>query len=108
MEVESYRAEHIAVKPAAAGPSTWAKKGLPKDVSVEAARKLLPSAPGVRLWYEPQTDRIRVANFFEGMRYTKSWPTSLGIRECILECLKWVWGEHTACTGTPCPYAWLS
>ena len=108
LETEAYRTEHLAAAPSGKAAHGWASKGLPKKVTVEEGARFLPTGVGIRLWYEPQTDRIRFSNLFEGLRYTKSFLASIGVREAIELCLRWIWQEHESCVGVKCPYAWLS
>lgn len=60
----------------------------------------LPDVPGVTVWYEWQSGRVRAAYTSCGTKVTRSKSVEVhGEAWCVLWALHWTWAEHTGATG---------
>ena len=77
----------------------------PEDADILAVRELLPAGVGASVWYELQTDRVRMSYGLPGQKNSRSASVAgLGMGPALVWCLERVWQEHTASTGEKQPF----
>ena len=86
--------------------SGW-KKQLPKKVDLGSVKAFLPAGVvGCRVWFEWQSNRIRVQYTTSAGNTSTSWELSRHTQEeACREAIRWAWKRHLEChVGADCPY----
>eukprot|EP00974_Lingulodinium_polyedra_P077881 7538858-Lingulodinium_polyedra.AAC.1 len=96
-EAKQWRLRHEAVSVSAPSAAASSLKKLPAKLDLQTVRPLQPQVPGVTIWHEMQTGRIRASYIADNKKVTKSAVVEqMGLSKAIEYCLKWQWEQHTA------------